>query len=175
MRPADVIPRIDGVDTAAALLEYRGAARELVARIKYRNQRAAVAWLGGGMAALVEQPFDAITWAPANRGHVRARGFDHGRLLAEAVGRHLGARPMLLLTRADDAPLNGRSAAERSAGLDLAACGPVPERVLIVDDVVTSGATLRTAARALREAGAQKVCAVSAAYTPPPGLCPSTR
>lgn len=175
MRPAGDVPRLEGVDHVAALLEYRGAARELVARLKYRNQRAAVEWLAVGMAGLATAPFDAITWAPANRSHRRQRGFDHGQLLARAMGHRLGLRPQPFLVRGDDAPLTGRSAAERSAGLVLSAQGVVPKVVLIVDDVITSGATLRAAARVLREAGAQKIFGVSAAYTPPPGIGLSTQ
>jgi predicted amidophosphoribosyltransferase len=178
MRLADAVPRIDGIDDARALLEYRGAARELVARVKYRNQRAAIDWLGVGMAALVTSDVDTITWAPANRGHRRDRGFDHGELLARRIGRHLGVGARGLLGRGDDTPLTGRSAAERSAALCLRITGAVPKRVLIVDDVITSGATLRAAAQALRAAGAEVVRAVAAAYTPPPGvsaLGPSTR
>lgn len=170
MRPAGEVARIEGVDAARALLEYTGAARELVARLKYRNQRAAIDWLAVGMASLVDRPVDTIAWAPANADHIRARGFDHGRLLARAVGCRIGVRPTKLLARADDAPLTGRSAAERSAGLRLRIVGAVPKRVLIVDDVITSGATLRAAAAALRGAGAESVFAVSAAYTPPPGM-----
>ncbi len=177
MRGADPVPRIEGVDDAAALLEYRGAARELVARVKYRNNRAAIAWLADGMAALavVRAPVDAIAWAPANGGHRKARGFDHGRLLANAVGRRVGLRPVELLVREDDAPLTGRSAAERSVSLKLRVVRSVPKAVLIVDDVITSGATLRAAAAALRGSGAETIHAVSAAYTPPPGLGPSAR
>ncbi|MDP1795399.1 MAG: phosphoribosyltransferase family protein [Acidimicrobiales bacterium] len=169
MRAAESVPRIEGVDGAWALLEYRGAARELIARVKYRNSRAAIGWLAEGMAQLVTESFDVITWAPANRSHRRERGFDHGRLLADATARRLGVRPRSLLVRDDDTPLTGRTAAERSTALVLRVAGQVPKTVLIVDDVITSGATLRAAARALRGAGAEEVFGVSAAYTPPPG------
>ena len=121
------------------------------------------------MAQLVPHRPDAITWAPANKGHVRTRGFDHGHLLARRIGRSFGLTAHPLLARDDDAPLTGRSASERSASLRLSAVGEVPKKVLIVDDVITSGATLRAAAAALRGAGASTIHAVSAAYTPPPG------
>lgn len=176
MRPAGPVPRIQGIDRADALLAYTGAARELVARLKYRNQRAAVDWLALGMSRLAREPVDVITWAPANRRHARERGFDHGQLLANAVGRRLGIRAKRLLARDDDAPLTGRSAAERADTLRLRIVGVVPERVLVVDDVITSGATLRAAAAALTGAGVTRIHAVSAAYTPPPGeIGPWTR
>lgn len=170
MRPAPAVPHIEGVDAARALLEYRGAARELVARLKYRNQRAAIDWLAGGMAELVNHHFDALTWAPANRRHVRQRGFDHGQLLASSLAYRLGTRCVALLDRDDDAPLTGRAAAQRQVVLRVTA--EVPAAVLIVDDVITSGATLRAGARVLRLGGAGAVFGVSAAYTPPPGHGP---
>lgn len=166
---------IEGVDAAAALLEYRGVARELVARLKYRNQRAVIDWLARGMAPLVPADADALTWAPANRGHVRERGFDHAELLARAVARLAGRPLQRLFRRADDAPLTGRTAAERGRALRLDVVAPAPARLVVVDDVLPSGATVRAAASAARGAGATRVYGLFAAYTPPPGLGPLTR
>ena len=168
MRAAGPVPPIAGVEWCTALLEYRGAARELVARVKFRNQRAAVAWLADGMAAAVGcRPVDVVTWAPANPSHVRTRGFDHGELLARQVARRLGLPVARLLDRARGAPLTGLSAAQRGGGPPLSARA-TRGTVLVVDDVVTTGATLAAAARALRAAGTEGVLAVAAAYTPRP-------
>jgi predicted amidophosphoribosyltransferase len=180
MRPAGPVRAIAGVDGCVALLSYRGAARELVARAKYRNQRAGLRWLATGMAALVaDHSCDVITWAPANPSHARRRGFDHGELLARAVARQLGARAVPALQRDRGAPLTGKSAAQRHAGPPLR---PAPAHcayplagatVLVVDDVITTGATLATAARTLRSMGATRVFAVAAAYTPAPSFGPT--
>ena len=167
MRRAGPLPSFAGVDDARALLSYRTAARELVARIKYRNQRAAIDWLARGMAALVSQPFDVVTWAPANAAHVKERGFDHGELLARAVAKRLDAPAKELLTRPPDIAMTGRAAAARH--VELRAACPVSGAVLLVDDVVTTGATSTAAARALKAAGANRVIVLAAAYTPPPG------
>lgn len=166
MRPAPPLPRFTGVDTAAALLSYRGTARELVARIKYRNQRAALRWLAVGMAELAPVA-DVVTWAPANAAHIRERGFDHGQLLAREVGRLLRGPVVGLLRRGADAPLTGRAAAMRVVELEARA---TTGTVLLVDDVITTGATCTAAAIALRNAGATGVSVLAAAYTPPPGI-----
>ncbi len=176
MGPADRVPAIPGVDWCAALLSYRGPARELVARAKYRNQRAGLRWLATGMAALVaDRSFDAVTWAPANPAHARRRGFDHGELLARAVARELGAPAVALLRRDRGAPLTGRSAVERYGGPPLrpATSRAAQGGVLVVDDVITTGATLATAARTLRSIGASSVFAVAAAHTPAPTKGPT--
>lgn len=179
MRPAGRLRAIDGVDWCAALLSYTGAARELVARAKYRNQRAGLRWLASGMAGLAADcSADVVTWAPANPSHARRRGFDHGEVLARAAASELGLTARALLERRRGAPLTGQSAAMRHAGPPLvpiatAAAYPLLGlTVLLVDDVITTGATLATAARTLRSMGATSIFAVAAAYTPAPTYGP---
>lgn len=158
-----------GVDVLHVAFAYAGAGRELVARLKYRNARAALPWLAAAMASrLGDLPPDAVvTWVPTTVRRRRTRGFDQGRLLAKAVAGRLGLPCRQLLRRAPGAPQTGRSLAERRIGPRLVALGPTaPRAVLLVDDVVTSGATLEAAALVLRAAGANRVDAVTAASTP---------
>jgi predicted amidophosphoribosyltransferase len=151
------------------VLAYEGVGRELVARLKYRNARSAVPYLSAGMAALAQgRTLDVVTWVPTTAARRRSRGFDQAQLLAAAVARRLRLRCRPLLRRAAGPAQTGRTLAERRRG---PAFRPhprarVPARVLLVDDVVTSGATLAAAARALRAAGAVEVHAVVAARTP---------
>lgn len=168
LRPAPALPAPVGLDSCAALLAYDGAGRELVARLKYRNARASVPFLSRGMAALVTEHIDVVTWAPTTPARLRARGFDQARVLARAVGRRLGVPSRALLVRRSGQAQTGRDAAARLAGPVFAPRAPLEgRRVLLVDDVVTTGATVAAAARALREAGAGEVHVVAAARTPP--------
>ncbi|HEX9991703.1 MAG TPA: hypothetical protein VGB14_02120, partial [Acidimicrobiales bacterium] len=87
-----------GVDRVVALLAYEGVGRELVARTKYRNRRAALPWLAAAMAALVAGiDVDLVTWVPTTPARRRRRGFDQAELLARRVAARLRlpCRPLL--------------------------------------------------------------------------------
>ena len=174
LRPAPVGPPPAGLDACRSLLRYEGAGRELLARLKYRNARGVVAWLAAGMASLARAlvrrgGLEVVTWAPTSAERRRARGFDQGEVLARAVARRLALPCRPLLVRRPGPPQTGRTREERWRGPAFVARRGPPlsgARVLLVDDVVTSGATLSAAARALREAGAEVVMSVTAGRTP---------
>lgn len=186
LRPAPWGRPPAGVDRCVSLLAYEGSGRELVARLKYRNSRSAIPWLAAGMAALVaadgvavHHPHatgrpasptapttDVVTWVPTTDARRRHRGFDQAALLAAEVATRLHLPCRALLTRLTGLPQTGLAARDRRRGPAYEARHPVPRRVLVVDDVLTSGATLGAAAKALRRAGAAEVVAVTAARTP---------
>ena len=152
------------------MLSYDGAGRELVARLKYRANRSALAPVAAAMAQRVvdeDVAIDVVTWVPTSAHRRRNRGFDHAELLARAVARALRRPCRSLLRRRPGPPQTGRSLAERRRGPAFDVRGAVPRRVLVVDDVITSGATVTAAAAALRAGGAIEVRAVVAARTPP--------
>ncbi len=107
-----------GLDGLWVGFGYEGVVREVVARVKYRNARAAVDWLAAAMthARPLGRSHDVVTFAPTTRDHRRARGFDHAELLARAVaaGTRTPARP--LLTRTSGIAQTGRDRAARRAG-----------------------------------------------------------
>jgi predicted amidophosphoribosyltransferase len=164
---------VPGVSWSVAVFAYEGVARELVARVKYRNERVAVKWLARQLAAhlaICPTPFDTITWVPGSAQRCATRGVDHGALLARAVARACGATATQLLRREPGPPQTGRPAVDRRAGPLLHASAHAAGRVvLVVDDVVTTGGTLAAAARALRAQGARDVIAATVARTPRPG------
>jgi ComF family protein len=172
MRAAPPGRELPGVAWSVAVFAYEGVARELIARVKYRNERVAVRWLATRLAracATAPVSFDVITWAPASERRRIARGVDHGALLARAVAAELGCGAETLLRRDAGPPQTGRAYQERRAGPALRSAGAIGGRsVLVVDDVTTTGATLAAAAAALRAGGAREVLAATIARTPRP-------
>lgn len=171
MRPAPALADPLGVDACLALLSYEGASRELVARLKYRNHRAALPGLALAMASLVGDPMgiDVVTWAPTTPARRRQRGFDQAELLARAVARHLHRPCRRLVVRLPGPAQTGRPLAERHGNPSFLPRLALRGRsVVVVDDVITSGATVSAVALALRSAGASAVTALAAARTPPP-------
>ena len=181
LRPAPLLAPPPGVDACLALLAYEGAGRELVARLKYRNHRGVLPGLARAMVSLltetpgagagldVEFEFDVVTWVPTTPARRRQRGYDQAELLARAVARHLCRPCPRLLSRRPGPPQTGLALAERRQGPQVAARRRADGRsVLLVDDVVTSGSTVRVSAQALRSAGARSVVVLAAARTPHP-------
>ena len=167
LRPAPDLPTPDGLDDLVAPLSYTGTGRELVARLKYRNARAVLPVVANAIAALVDPAtVDVVTWAPTSAARRRERGFDQARLLARAVARRLHRPCRALLVRQPGPPQTGRPKRDRLTGPQFTATGRIPRRVLVVDDVVTTGATVLAAAHALKMSGAVMVKAAAAARTP---------
>jgi predicted amidophosphoribosyltransferase len=172
VRPAPALASPVGLDGLVVPFAYAGVVRELVARAKYRRRHAALAWLADAMVSALDgtaSGMDLVTWAPTTDARRRQRGFDQAEMLARAVAT-TGRLPVRsLLRRAGTGHQTGRSRAQR---IDAPAFVPRPtaatdaRRVLVVDDVVTTGATLTAAAAALRGAGAVAVVGVAAARRP---------
>ncbi|CAN5514186.1 hypothetical protein BH10ACT1_BH10ACT1_32450 [soil metagenome] len=166
MAPAGLVPLPPSLDRCRALLAYEGAAREVVAQLKYRNARSPVGWLGVGVAGLVRPgEVDVVTWAPTTSVRRRSRGFDQAELLARRVARQIGVPCRSLLSRAPGSPQTGRNLVERHHGPSFLPTRRLDGvRVAVVDDVVTTGATLDAAGRALRAAGASHLLGLAAAH-----------
>lgn len=158
VRPPPLLPVPAGLTSCQALVVYEAAAREALTALKNRDERARVTSLADALAPLVPAvPGLVVTWAPTGADRRRRRGFDQAELLARAVARRHRLPVRLLLRREPGPPQAGRSAADRQSGPRFAARRPCRQPVLLIDDVATTGATLRAAAAALASAGAPAV------------------
>ena len=155
---------------AWAPLAYDGVARELVQALKFRGALPLAdlmaAQLAAGLPAELRRG-ECVVPVPAHAGRRRRRGFDPAGALAGALARRLDLPLSACLRRGGGRRQVGARRAERRDPRRLAVSmrAPPPERVLLVDDVHTTGATLDACARALVAGGCSDVVAVSYART----------
>lgn len=152
-----------------APVAYDGPAADLVKALKFH----AATRLAGSMAALVvaNAPGDLLAAdlvpVPLHAARRRARPFNQAALLAHAIAERTG-RPVtdcLARTGPDRSQVGRGRAARLSAVSSVEAIGRSPLHALLIDDVVTTGATLSVCAATLRAAGAAHVAAIAFART----------
>ena len=159
----------------AAVMPYRGRWRRCVLRYKFQGCRSLARQLGWLMAqasaVLPAGGFDAVVYVPLGKKRLREREYDQSQLLARNIGRFLGIPVLDALEKVKSTKTQHElSRTERLHNLDKAfRCKARLEgkRVLLVDDIVTTGATLRECAGELYQAGAAEVCCLCAGVTLP--------
>lgn len=153
-----------GCDACLSPLWYRDGVREGVHRYKFNGGAAHAALFGELMAQCLSDRWDGgvdlVTWAPLHPKRRKQRGYDQAELLARRVGELCGLPVESTLEKVRSTAVQsqaGEDEARRAnvqgayralAGLDLTG-----KRVVLIDDVATSGATLSQCAAALRKAG----------------------
>lgn len=167
-----------GVECAAPLW-YEGRVRDALLRFKFSGSSGGAEGLGELLAQCAAERFsgrfDTVTWVPVSRKRLKKRGYDQAELLARSACRVWDTPPVRLLRKTVDTPaqsgLSGGEAERRAnvlgvyrAEREAAGC-----RILLVDDIVTTGATLAECARTLREAGAVEVVCAAVARARPRG------
>ena len=160
----------------AAPLYYEGAVREAILAFKFKGKLEALDCFGSLMAQTAAEAFsgefDAVTWAPVSRKRLRQRGYDQARLLCASlcVDWHVESQETLRKVRDNPAQSGMEDAAARRANVlgvyeavkpaDIAG-----KRFLLVDDILTTGATLGECVRVLKAAGAADVVCLTLAVT----------
>jgi predicted amidophosphoribosyltransferase len=161
------------VERVVAALDYRDPARALVLALKLRARRAAAEPLVDELARAVARTGlagEVVTWVPGRTRDVRKRGFDHAEVIARGLAARLGLPVVSLLARSRPRPdQSGLTAAQRWTNLeDAFRARPCSAPTVLVDDLITTGATAGACARALIAAGAPRVELVAACSTEGP-------
>jgi len=157
---------------AWAPMAYQGVARELVGALKFRAALPVADLMAAHMAATLPAVLRGLDAAlvpvPPQRARRRARGYDPAGELTRALSRRLSSPVATCLVRSDRAGRQvgaGWRARQEAGRIVVRVRGAPPPRVVVVDDVHTTGATLEACSRALVSAGVEVVAAFSYART----------
>jgi competence protein ComFC len=155
---------------------YQDVVRDAVIHLKFHGKTAGVPLFASWMAACVQENlancYDLVTWVPVSRRRLRKRGYDQARLLAEAMAAQL-EKPLVrtLVKRVHNPAQSGiADSVQRAENVRnvYALADPrqiAGKRILLVDDVITTGATLESSASVLKDAGAVSVLCCTLACT----------
>lgn len=158
----------DALDARCSAFAYEGTAEKLVRALKYQGVAHAAEALADGMAAVMPtEPPEAIVPVPLHRLRERVRGFNQAMLLAEALAGRTGLPILPAVSRVRATVTQTRlSQAQRETnvrGAFRAEASVLGLSLVLIDDVLTTGATALSCAEALKEAGARRVTLVTAA------------
>ena len=155
-------------------LYYTGAVQKSLQRYKFHGAAAYYRIYAELMAECLQgqkDGWDRVTWVPLSRQRERTRGYDQAKLLAAEVARLLGlpCEKLLIKTKNNRSQSGTKSARERVENVKgVYRCTGVTagEKILLIDDIVTTGATLASAAGELKAAGAGPITGLTVAATP---------
>lgn len=157
--------RISPLSAVYARTPYEHVAKTLLHRLKFERAQAAACAIATAMAGSLQKDQEwLITHVPTAPARVRLRGYDQARLIAQEMARLLTMPYIPLLARTTTVRQVGQGRKVRQQQMAHAfhaihpsACQGV--HVLLIDDVITTGATCQAAAAVLRSAGARRVSA----------------
>lgn len=160
--------KLQFLDSYVAIWYYEEPARSSILRYKFSRARYYASAYGRLLAMKINEAypdgFDALTWVPTGRKRKHVRGYDQVELLAEAVGAELGVKSVKLLKKIRDNPPQSGIVGDAQRRANVLGVYAVAEdadvegkRIMLLDDVITTGATAGEAARVLLTAGAEKV------------------
>lgn len=161
-------PTVEGTyGRCAAPLYYERQVRDALLAFKFHGRMGGLDCFGEMLADCAAGSFagefDTVTWVPVSDKRRKARGFDQSYELCRAACRHWGVEPVATLRKVwDNPPQSGITAPEERRANVLGVYEAMAEnvwgrRILLFDDVLTTGATMTECARMLRESGAAEV------------------
>jgi predicted amidophosphoribosyltransferase len=153
-----------GIDRAWSSAPHDGVARALVGGLKFRRLLPVAEVMADRMHWLVPGHLlgGTVVAVPPAQARRRRRGFDPAGELAASLAAKLEVESVPSLARRGSGHQVGRRRADRiQYPPRIEAVAPAPRSVLLVDDVLTTGATLTASAAALREAGAVRIVALT--------------
>lgn len=155
-----------------SLFAYRDEAKESVMGFKYHNKREFADYYAGQLmrhygSRLRQAGAQAIVPVPLHKRKLRDRGYNQAEVLAQKLGEALGVPvcPKGLIRIQNTAPQKNLQSRQREKNLyHVFRAGDLPEgitRVILVDDIYTTGATMNACSAALRQAGVREIFCVS--------------
>ena len=160
--------KLQFLDSFAAVWYYEKNIRRSLLRFKFYGKRSYAKSYGRllAMELLNEHPdgFDILTWVPISPLRKLRRGYDQVELIAKAVGTELGVEPVPLLKKIRSNPPQARITGEARRRANVLGVYALREdaavhgkKIVLLDDILTTGATLGEAARGLLTAGAKEI------------------
>ena len=153
-----------GLDRLYVVSSYEGVAKSLVTTLKFNGNQSAARIMAESMCSFLAPLSKNIhlTYMPATTQHVRQRGYDQSELLARHLSRRLGVPKLSTLRRQGQTHQLGASRDQRleqlSSALSVRNHKLIEGKyIILIDDVLTTGSSLRAATSVLRAAGAARV------------------
>jgi len=162
---------LEYVDKYMPMFDYNGNFRKAILAGKQAGRVDVIKQLaklfGHFLLANLDLKGTEVTWVPASKFAKRRRGFDQGKVIASSVVKGSDMRMARYLVRESHVSQTGKGRFHRLLGPKFRVIGEPPKTLLIVDDVVTTGASINAAANVFRKAGCTKIYAASLAYVQP--------
>lgn len=170
---------VDYLDEAWAVFPYESPVKDLISAVKFSRKRWLLHAFRPDLEKMVsvlasENHYDAIVPIPMDRKRLFQREFNPSELLARMIRPHFNSRlnPALLKKRFFTTPQSTLNRRERQINLFGSFRTPAKnlkgQSILLIDDIVTTGATADEAARILKKQGAKRVDLLALAHTPEP-------
>ncbi len=158
-------------------LYYQDDVKQAIHRYKFEGVQAYAGVFGELLASCIyedlETGYDILSWVPLDPRRKRKRGYDQTELMVRAAGKRLGREPVPVLKKRRGVKPQSQTGKPEARRANIAGAYTVIDpalvagkRILLADDIITTGSTLSECAKTLLLAGAEDVCCATLATTP---------